>query len=139
MSIELVPLCTVEIILADAILVGEGPAGLRIIFEVESAVAAGDRLNGRLHGKASADWATVSGTVANIDVRSTMQTDDGAIVFLEYTGRTDISGGPGSAPIYVAPRFETGDERYAWLNAVQAVGKGVLDGSTLVYEFHEAR
>ena len=40
---------------------------------------------------------------------------------------------------YVAPVFETGDPRYAWLNAVQAVGKGKLtlaaDGGRLDYEF----
>jgi hypothetical protein len=40
---------------------------------------------------------------------------------------------------YAAPRFETGDERYAWLNKVQAIGKGRLDGTTLTYEWYEVR
>jgi hypothetical protein len=43
------------------------------------------------------------------------------------------------APVYTAPRFETGDERYAWLNRVQAVAKGELDGTTLTYEVFEVR
>ena len=43
------------------------------------------------------------------------------------------------APVYATPRFETGDERYRWLNRVQAVGKGVLHGSTLTYELYELR
>ena len=42
-------------------------------------------------------------------------------------------------PIYVAPLFETGDPRYSWLNSIQAVGKGLLDGNRLSYEWFEAR
>ncbi len=36
-------------------------------------------------------------------------------------------------------RFETGDARYAWLNKIQSVAKGRLDGSNLVYEIYEVR
>jgi hypothetical protein len=39
----------------------------------------------------------------------------------------------------VAPTFETGDERYAWLNSIQAVGKGTLDGSAVHYDWYEVR
>jgi hypothetical protein len=43
----------------------------------------------------------------------------------------------------VAPVFETGHEGYAWLNAVQAVGRGVItvkDGAARIdYEFFEIR
>lgn len=38
-----------------------------------------------------------------------------------------------------APTFEVSDDRYAWLNTVQAVGRGQLDGSRLVYELAEVR
>ena len=31
----------------------------------------------------------------------------------------------------MAPKFETSDERYTWLNAVQAVGKGQLGAGTV--------
>ncbi|RTL67945.1 MAG: DUF3237 family protein [Pseudonocardiaceae bacterium] len=42
--------------------------------------------------------------------------------------------------IYVAPRFETGDERHGWLNHVQAIGKGTLDETLqLEYEWYEVR
>jgi hypothetical protein len=66
-----------------------------------------------------------------------LETHDGALVYIEYLGRVDTKT-PG-APVYNAPRFETGDERYRWLNTVQAVGKGVLDGNTLTYELYEVR
>ena len=139
MTLELIPLCTVDVMLRDPIAVGDGPAGLRLIYEVEEATVKGDRINGRMIGQASADWLTITGTLATLDVRATFETDDGAIIFAQYSGRTDISQGPGELPIYVAPRFETGDARYAWLNLVQAAGKGALDGSRLVYEWYELR
>jgi hypothetical protein len=138
MPIELVPLCEVDVTLAEPILVGEGPAGLRLVGEVIAARATG-RLTGSLKGNAAADWLVVHGAVASLDVRVTMETDDGAVVFAQYNGRMDMSEGLGAKPVYVAPRFETGDPRYAWLNLVQAVGKGRLDGTKLHYEWYEVR
>jgi hypothetical protein len=126
-------------VLAEPIMVGEGPSGLRLVVEVEEATVSGDRLRGKLKGKATADWATVAGTVGTIDVRLTFETEDAAIIFAQYRGRMDLAGGAGSAPIYVAPTFETGAPQYAWLNLVQAVGKGAVDGHTLHYDWYELR
>jgi hypothetical protein len=71
----------------------------------------------------------------------TVRTDDGATIFVQYQGRVDLSQGfqfPLNA--YVAPRFETGDERYAWLNRIQAVGKGTINEDLSVdYEWYEIR
>ncbi len=139
MTVELIPLCTLEVLLREPIMVGDGPAGMRLIYEVESATATGDRLRGSLEGQAAADWLRVSGTVGTLDVRATFKTDDGALLFAQYPGRVDLSGGPDGATIYVAPTFETGDARYAWLNAILAVGKGTLDGLNLSYEWYEVR
>ncbi len=50
-----------------------------------------------------------------------------------------FTNGPGVSPIYTAPTFETGDERHAWLNVIQAVAKGDLRGSDLTYELYEVR
>ena len=60
---------------------------------------------------------------------------------MQYQGKLDLSRGmqfPMTA--YVAPRFETGDARYAWLNRIQAVGKGTLNEDLSVdYEWYEVR
>jgi hypothetical protein len=138
MAIELIPLCEVDVTLAEPIMVGPGPAGMRVIGEVRSARATG-RLSGSLKGNAAADWLVLQGDVGMLDVRVTIETDDGAVVFAQYNGRMDISAGLGAKPVYVAPRFETGDPRYAWLNLVQAVGKGQIDGLALHYEWYEMR
>jgi hypothetical protein len=142
MAIELVPLCTLRIRLKPPIAVGAGPAGIRRIVEVASVQVEGDRLRGEMLGAATADWMTVGleGT-ATVDARVTLRTDDGAVIFVQYKGRLDVSRGM-QFPMtgYVAPLFETGDERYAWLNRIQAVGKGTLyEDLSLDYEWYEVR
>ena len=142
MAIELVPLCTVRIQLKPPIDAGAGPAGTRVIGELASAEFKGDRLAGELLGVAAADWLVISADgTGTVDARLTLRTDDGATVFVQYNGRMDFTNGfrfPITA--YVAPRFETSDERYAWLNRVQAVGKGSLDEDlSLNYEWYETR
>lgn len=142
MAIELVPLCTLRIQLKPPIAVGAAPTGTRLIVELVSAQVKGDRLRGEMLGAAAADWMVLGpdGT-ATVDVRVTLQTDDGALIFVQYNGRMDASRGlqfPMTA--FVAPRFETGDERYAWLNRIQAVGKGILyEDLSLDYEWYEVR
>ena len=65
--------------------------------------------------------------------------DAGALIYITYEGRADWSEGPGTKSIFMAPKFETSDERYTWLNAVQAVGKGQLGAGTVSYEIAEVR
>jgi hypothetical protein len=138
-SIELVPLCTFVVELADPIVLPATPAGTRVIVEVDDFRVEGERLRGKQKGRATADWLTIGpdGT-GTLDVRATMETDDGCVIFVSYQGRRDFSQGL-DAPLYIAPRFEAGDERYAWLNKVQAVAKGTTDGATLTYEVYELR
>jgi hypothetical protein len=139
MSIELVPLCTMVVELADPVVLTNTPAGTRVIVEVTSFTVEGERLKATHKGACSADWLTIGpdGT-GTLDVRATMETHDGCIVFAYYQGRRDFSAGL-EAPLYTAPKFEAGDERYGWLNKIQAVGKGILDGTTLTYEIYELR
>jgi len=142
MAIELVPLCTIRVQLKPPIDVGTGPAGTRMILEVASAEFTGDRLTGELLGAAAADWSVLSGDgTGTIDARLTVRTADGATVFVQYNGRLDVSRGlQFPLTVYVTPRFETGDERYAWLNRIQAIGKGILSADlSLDYEWYEAR
>lgn len=139
MSLELVPLCTMDVELGTPHKVPRTPAGDRWIFEVTAGRIGGDRLRAGLKGTANGDWMTVGpGGVGTLDVRSLAETDDGALVFIWYHGRVDLSGGPG-APLFSTPRFESGDERYRWLNPIQAVGKGSYDGTTLHYDVYELR
>jgi len=139
MGLELIPLGRADVALAPPIVIPGGPLGTRIIVEVQGFTLSGDRINAKLKGVAAADWALVNadGGLGTLDVRVTLETDDGAAVFVQYTGRIDMA----ARTVYAAPLFETGDERYTWLNSIQAVAKGQLseDFSQLVYELYELR
>jgi|SRR5215831_5044134 len=141
MKIELVPLCTVRLTAKPPVEVGAGPAGTRMVFEETSVQVRGDRLSGQLEGAANDCVLVGPEGTATIDVRETLRTDDGAAVFVQYQGRVDFSQGfQFPLTVYVAPRFETGDERYAWLNRIQAVGKGTVNEDLSVdYEWYEVR
>jgi len=137
-TMSLVPLATMTAELRRPFVLAGTPVGERRIFEVSSGSIEGDRIRAKLKGTAAADWLVVGpdGT-GTIDVRALAETDDGALVFIQYQGRVDAS--TASGPVYIAPTFETGDDRYRWLNRVQAVGKGTLDGTTLTYELCDVR
>jgi hypothetical protein len=140
MSIELKPLATAKIQLRPPIPIENGPFGSRQVFEVVSAEFTGERFNASLKGVACADWLLVSADgAATLDIRGTLETHDGAIVYVGYYGKSDFSRGlVFPITIYVAPRFETSDPRYVWLNKVQAVGKGIVDENlVLEYEWYE--
>lgn len=142
MAIELVHLANATISLADAFVLPGTPAGTRMIAEVEDVVFEGERLRAHQKGTATADWMTLSPElVGTLDVRGLLETDDGALVYGWYHGRLDLSKPVGSSPIYAAPLYESGDERYTWLNTIQAVAKGTLseDARTLTYEIYEVR
>jgi hypothetical protein len=137
---ELIPLCTLDATIGGMHLIGTGPAGARTIAEVSGGSVTGERLNGTVKGNAAADWMRTSKDgIASLDVRVVVETDDGALIYITYEGRADWSEGPGTKPIYMAPKFETSDERYTWLNAVQAVGKGQLGAGAVSYEIAEVR
>lgn len=142
MSIELIPLCTATATLAEPFFLPNTPTGTRVIAEVQSFDVEGERIRASMKGSAAADWMVLGPTgIGTLDVRALLETDDGALVYTWYHGRLDLSRGAGASPVYSAPLYETGDERYAWLNAIQAVGKGTLsaDAHTLVYEIAEVR
>jgi hypothetical protein len=128
-----------EVQLGESISVGGGPKGSRVVIDVPAVRLTGERINAELATNDAADWATFSedGKLASLDVRLTLKTDDGAFIYVEYTGRLDVEAGL----IAVAPTFETGSEEYAWLNAVQAVSAGQVDMASglLVYNIYEAR
>jgi Protein of unknown function (DUF3237) len=138
-KIELYPLGRIEAQLGEPINVGSGPRGSRTVIDVPSVKLTGERINAELATNDAADWATFSadGKVAALDVRLTLKTDDGEFIYVEYSGRMNAETGM----IAVAPTFQTGSEKYAWLNTVQAVSAGQIDPQSglLIYEMYEAR
>jgi Protein of unknown function (DUF3237) len=134
-TLELIPLADVSVGAGAAYKVSGGPFGNRVIVGISDGRWEGERLTGNIVG-AGGDWAMPSsGDAMLLDVRQVIQTDDGAIVYVTYHGRCDRSRGTYT----VAPTFETADERYTWLNAVQAVGQGRYENGRLNYRMFEVR
>jgi hypothetical protein len=137
-SVELVPLARVTVTLERPLRIKDAPYGTRFTIGMTEGRIDGERLKGTLKGPAG-DWFLMgAGGVGTLHVHGQIETDDGALIYVQYEGRQNVSQGTGS-PLFVAPTFQTGDERYAWLNNVQAVGKGLMEAATLTYEWFEVR
>jgi hypothetical protein len=143
MSIDLVPLCEFRIRRGPRFDTGVSSIGRRAVAEVAELTVVGERLNGRLAGRAGADWATTGADgLTYIDARFTIETDDGAHILVTYTGRIDDLRKHPDVHMYSAPVFFTGDPRYRWLAGIQAVAKGYFredDANSVVYEVYEIR
>jgi hypothetical protein len=112
--------------------ISDGPGGTRVIVECTAGRFEGPRLKGDVLAPAG-DWVRLAGDGSmRLDVRMLLRTDDGADILMTYGG---VSA-DGGATIRAAPSFETGDERYAWLNAVQAVATGESGGGQVTYEVY---
>ncbi|MCC7087556.1 MAG: DUF3237 domain-containing protein, partial [Dehalococcoidia bacterium] len=84
------------------------------------------------------DWVTMRADRSiKLDVRVLLHTEDGADILVTYTGIGTRDGD--GLSIRTAPLFETGDERYAWLNNVQAVGIGKAGTNTVTYDIYALR
>jgi hypothetical protein len=130
--------------------VGPGPYGDRLEGTITGGEVTGERLEGELVG-AAADWMLV-GTdgFGRVDVRATVQTVDGAHVYVQYAGLLELTpavvalmqGGDtptdfGDQYVVTALRLETGDERYAWVNQAVFVAEGrLLPDRRMEYRVH---
>ena len=122
--------------LKDPIQIGPGPFGARQIFDVTGGWFEGPGLTGTVLASGG-DWLLLGPDgVGRLDVRATLQTDDGALIYVQYPGvavfneavTTALAEGSetqfGDTEFFTQPRCETGDPNYAWLNSVVAVGEG---------------
>ncbi|MFD0687288.1 DUF3237 domain-containing protein [Actinomadura fibrosa] len=127
---------------------GNGPSGRRILFGSAGGSFEGPDLRGEVLA-AGGDWALFrpGGTMV-LDVRLPLRTHDGALLHMTYGGRwttppdlraamadesTRHEVDPARYYFRTTPLFETGDERYAWLNDIVCVGSGYLVEGGVAY------
>ena len=136
MSIDLVPLATLRITIEKHTRLDGVPAGSRLIGEAATCDLDGDRVHASQAGTSS-DWLTLHGDGSvSVDARLLLATPSGHSLTITYRGKAAALPATG-APVFVTPTFETDDPELAWLNTIQAVGKGIRENSVLVYEFYE--
>jgi hypothetical protein len=117
-------------------MVGPTPAGTRQIFVVKGGTFEGPKLKGELL-PGGGDWALLrSDGAVQLDVRASMRTEDGALIYGYYSGLIIASmaiygrifGGE-DVPLseyyfYTNPMFQTAAPQYEWLNRTIAIGRG---------------
>ena len=109
-------------------MLGDTPHGNRMIFVVTGGRIEGPKINADIL-PSGGDWfRTRSDGVSELDVRATLKTDDGALIYVRYPGLLHTKTPDGSQYFRTTPRFETSSEKYDWLNNLIAVGYGWQPG-----------
>jgi hypothetical protein len=140
--LEAVPLAVMTLQMTPPFALEETPVGTRIIVEFTRVDWEGERLRAHLKGKAAADWLTVgSDGTSCLDFRWLLETHDGALIYVHGPGRSIAADFLKGGANYFSMSFETGDDRYRWLNTIQAIAKGHLqtDGKTIRFQVYELR
>ncbi len=138
-QVRTTPLFVMQVQLHPPQTVEQTPLGVRKVVAVAGGTFTGDRLSGVVLPHGGHDWALtrVDGTLA-LDVRLTLRTDDDAIILMTYRGFRRPR--EGQDPYFrIAPFFETGSVRYAWLNSIISVGIGQRPPEGPRYEVSEVR
>jgi hypothetical protein len=127
--------------------IGKTPMGLRRIVKVTGGEFEGRRLKGTVID--GDDWLLLrQDGVMQLDCRMTLETDDGHVICMTYSGRrhgpTEVmermaQGEEVDADEYyhrVAPFFETASDKYSWLNGIVSVAAGHKKSWGGVYSVH---
>ncbi len=145
-----------RVALGDPMHVGATPDGHRMIVPVEGGRFEGPGLSGRVLPSAGADWARIrSDGVGALDVRMTLATDEGALIYVHWHGlmafeaedqayaldfaKPDDPEGAARYYFRAAPRFETADPELAWLNRILAVTCSRTGGGGVVHRVFAVR
>ncbi|HXX70294.1 MAG TPA: DUF3237 domain-containing protein [Polyangiaceae bacterium] len=129
--------------------VGAVPLGTRVIAPIDGGHFEGPKLRGKVL-PGGGDWTLLrSDGVLELDLRLTLETDDGALIHMRSFG---LRHGPPDVIAALArgesvdssryyfrttPRFETGHAKYAFLNRLLAVSSGDRRAAGPIYAIDE--
>jgi Protein of unknown function (DUF3237) len=142
-------LMTLQVAVVGPQKIGAVPYGMRVTAPITSGHFEGPRLKGKVLS-GGADWTLLrSDGVLELDLRTTLQTDDGALIHMSSFGLRhgppDVIAalGRGEAvdpSLYyfrTTPRFETAHPKYAFLNKLLAVSSGDRRAEGPIYTIDE--
>jgi len=151
MTLNTAWLMTLQVTVGPPQRVGAVPHGTRVVAPIVGGSFEGPRLRGRvLIG--GGDWTLLrSDGVLELDLRLTLETDDGALIYLSSFGMRHgppeviaaLARGeevdPASYYFRTTPRFETSHEKYTFLNRSLAVATADRKPAGPIYSIHEVR
>ena len=106
-------------------------AGHTRIAPVTGGTFSGPGIEGTVH-PGGADWITQVSGHSSLDVRITLETDDGELIYMSYTGV--VRRGENGLYWRVRPIFQTASEKYDWLNHIVCVGKNKQVPGKVAYD-----
>jgi len=143
------PLITLEVVVPPPQKLGAVPNGTRVIAPIAGGTFEGPRLRGKVL-PGGGDWTLLrSDGVLELDLRITLETDDGALIYMTSFGlrhgppevlaalARGESVDPSKYYFRTAPRFETGAPRYGFLNRIIAIASGDRRASGPIYTIEE--
>lgn len=118
-------------------IVGETPDGLRLNAYLAGGPVVGPRVRGKIR-PVGGDWLRLRRDgVVILDVRTTIETHDGALILVQARGPADAGknayeqmlagSAQGAVSFRTANLYESSDPQYTWLNRVQCVAAGEVD------------
>jgi len=129
-------LMTLQVTVGGVQRIGAVPHGTRATAPITSGHFEGPRLRGKVL-PGGGDWTLLRGDgVLELDLRVTLETDDGALIHMASFGLRhgppDVIAAlargetvdPGAYYFRTTPRFETAHPKYAFLNRLVAVSTG---------------
>ena len=131
--------------LEDAQEIGATPHGVRRIYYVKGGTFEGPKAKGQVL-PGGGDWLLLRPDGAGeLDVRATARTDDGHLIYAYYRGIIQASPevaqrmirgetvDPSEYYFRTTPVYETGSEKYGWLNRIVAVAVGRIKPNWVGY------
>jgi hypothetical protein len=127
--------------------------GERLCWQITTATLRGPRINATL-AMPGTDWIAVgSDAIRRPDLRAQLTTDDGQLILFRYdlalirsSERFTAALASGESTRFddqymrIAPRFEVGAGRYAWLGESLFLGRGRLTGpQAIAYEIYRVK
>ncbi|KAK1924564.1 hypothetical protein DB88DRAFT_539398 [Papiliotrema laurentii] len=126
--------------------IGKGPYGKRMNVIFKGGQFEGPRIRGTIR-PGGGDWEIVEeDSTAYLDTRYNLETHDGATIYLQTRGvrkgPQDVLDKLGEDTTIRADQycmrlncfFETGDERYKWLNKLVVIASSARCGNQVVYD-----
>ena len=142
-------LMTLEVSVVGALKIGAVPHGTRVTAPIPGGHFEGPRLRGKVL-PGGGDWTLLRADgVLELDLRVTLETDDGALIYLTSFGlrhgpaEVIAALGRGEAVdpsayyFRTTPRFETAHAKYAFLNRLVAVAYGDRRAAGPLYTIDE--
>jgi len=143
--------CSYSASLTPPEVIGPVAEGIRVNFYVTGGEVAGPGLKGRLR-PIGGDWLTVRPDgVCVLDVKATIEMDDGALIDVAYRGLGDLGPDgyakfvqgelPATLPLRTCPILRSAHPSFTWLQREMFIGFGAVDFATLqvAYDLYAVR